>query len=49
MELLLERIDTCGNSPEKLSTTKITKHLASSYSLFTHCLTDATKSSHEER
>ena len=31
------------NNPKHSSPTKITKHLASSYSLFTHCPIDATK------
>ena len=35
MLCLLERIDTCHNNL-KPSTTKITNHLASGYSLFTH-------------
>ena len=43
MECLLEIIDTCYNNPEKSSTTKVTKQLASVYSLFTHCPVDATK------
>ena len=43
MECLLEKIDTCHNNPKKSSTTKITKHVAFGYSLFTHCSVDATK------
>ena len=31
------------NNPKKSSTTKMTKHLASVYSLFTHCSVDPTK------
>ena len=42
MVCLLERIDTCHNNL-KPSTTKITNHLASGYSLFTHCSVDTTK------
>ena len=42
MECLLERIDTCHNNPKK-SSSKITKHLAFDYSLFTYCSVDATK------
>ena len=38
LESLPEKIDTCHNNSKKLSTTKITKYLASGYSLFTHCL-----------
>ena len=37
MECLLERIGTCHINPKKSSTAKITKHLVSGYSLFTHC------------
>ena len=40
---MLERIDTCHNNPKKSSTNKINKHITSGYSLFTHCLVDATK------
>ena len=43
LECLLEKMNTCHNNPEKSSTTKINKHTASGYSLFTHCLFDATK------
>ena len=43
MESLLEKIDTCHNNPKKSSTTKVTKHLASVYSLFTHSSFDTTK------
>ena len=42
-ESLLEKMNTCHNNPEKLSTTKINKHTPSGYSLFTHCSFDATK------
>ena len=45
MESLLEKIDTCHNNPKKPSTTKLNKHAASGYSLFTHCSFIATKSS----
>ena len=43
IESLLEKMNTCHNNPEKLSTTKINKHTASGYSLFTHCSFDTTK------
>ena len=43
MECLLERIGTCRNNPNKSTTTKITKHLASGFPLFTHCSVDAKK------
>ena len=38
MKSLLEKIDKCHSNPEKLSTTKINKHTASGYFLFTYCL-----------
>ena len=44
IESLLEKINTCHNNPEKSSATKINKHTASGYSLFTHCSFDKTKS-----
>ena len=44
---LLEKINTCHSNPEKSSTTKINKHIASAYLLFTHCSFDATKSKHD--
>ena len=43
LESLLEKINTCDDNPEKSSTTKINKHEASGYLLFTHCTFDATK------
>ena len=43
LESLLEKVNTCHNNPKKLSTTKINKHTASGYSLFTHCSFDVTK------
>ena len=39
LESLLEKMNTCYNNPEKLSKTKINKHIPSGYSLFTHCST----------
>ena len=36
-------MSTCHNNPKNSSTTKINKHTASGYSLFTHCSFDATK------
>ena len=47
IESLLDKIDTCHNNPEKSSTTKINKHTASGYSLFTHCSFDNTKNNHD--
>ena len=44
IESLLEKISTCHNNPKKSSTTKTAKHLASSYSQFSYCSTDITKS-----
>ena len=43
LESLLEKMDTCYNNPKKSSTTKINKHTASGYSLFTQCSFDTTK------
>ena len=43
LESLLGEIYICHNNPEKSSTTKITKHTPSCYSLFTHCSFDRTK------
>ena len=39
----LAKMSTCHNNPKKSSPTKATKHLASGYSLFTHCSIDANK------
>ena len=47
MESLLDKINTCHSNPEKSSTTKIKKHTASGYSLFTHCSFDITKNKHD--
>ena len=43
IESLLEKMNTCHNNSEKLSATKIDKHTASGYSLFTYCSFDTTK------
>ena len=43
LESLLEKMNTCYDSPEISSTTKINKHTPSGYSLFTHCSFDETK------
>ena len=40
---ILEKIIGCENDPEKLSTNKVNKHIASGYSLFSHFLFDKTK------
>ena len=37
LESLLQKMNTCYDNPEKLSTTKINKHTPSGYFLFTHC------------
>ena len=46
MESLLEEIGNCHNNPEKSSTTKINKHFASGYSLFTYCSFDPIENEH---
>ena len=43
LDCFLEKINTCYNNPEELSTTEINKHAPSGYSLFTHCSFDKTK------
>ena len=43
LESLLEKMNSCYDSPEKSSTTKINKHTPSGYSLFTYCSFDETK------
>ena len=43
LESLLEKLGTCHNNPNRSTTTKINKHTASGYSLFTDCSCDATK------
>ena len=43
IESLLEKMNTCHNNPKTLSTTKINKHTASGYLLFTNCSIDTTK------
>ena len=43
LESLLEKINSCHNNTEKLSTTETNKHTASRYSFFTHCLFYTTK------
>ena len=42
-ESILEEISTCGNDPKKSSTTKISKHTPSGFSLFTYCSFHKTK------
>ena len=42
-ESILEEISTCSNDPKKSSTTKISKHTPSGFSLFTYCSFDKTK------
>ena len=41
-EFLFEKIDTCHRNPKKWVTTKVNKHSACVYSLFTHCSFDTT-------
>ena len=43
LECLLEKISTCQNNPNESSTTEISKHTPSGYSLFTHCSFDKSK------
>ena len=43
LECLLEKMSTCINNPNKSSTTKISKHTPTSYSIFTHCSFDKSK------
>ena len=43
LDSLLEKMNTCHNNPEKSSTTKISKHTPSGYSLFTRCSFDTPK------
>ena len=42
-ESILEEISTCSNDTKKSSTTKISKHTPSGFSLFTYCSFDKTK------
>ena len=42
-ESILEEISTCNHDPKKSSTTKISKHTPSGFSLFTYCSFDKTK------
>ena len=43
VESFLEKMSSCYNNPEKSSATKMNKHKASGYSLFTHCSFDTKK------
>ena len=43
LECLLKKMSTCKNNPNESSTTKITKHVPSGYSIFTHCSFDESK------
>ena len=43
LEPLLEKMNTCHNNSKKSSTTKMNKHRARGYSLFTNCSFDTTK------
>ena len=45
-ELLLEEIPTHDTNSKESSTTKISKHTACGYSLFTHCSFDSSRSKH---
>ena len=43
LECLLQKMSTCQNNPNKLSTTKINKHTPSGSSIFTNCSFDESK------
>ena len=43
LKSLLEKMSTCHNNPKKSLTTKINRHMAYGYSMFTHCSFDAAK------
>ena len=43
---MLEKTQACDNNPEESSATKLRKHAASFYSLFTHFSYDSSKSKH---
>ena len=45
-ESMLEKTQACDNNPEESSATKLSKHAASFYSLFTHFSYDSSKSKH---
>ena len=44
LECLLEKMSTCINNPNESSTNEINKHVPPSYSIFTHCSFDESKS-----
>ena len=44
LECLLEKMSTCINNPNESSTTEISRHTPSGYSIFTHCSFDKSKS-----
>ena len=43
LECLLEKMSTCQNNLNELSTTEINKQTSSGYSIFTHCSCDQTR------
>ena len=43
LECLLEKMSTCQNNPNELSTTEMNKHTPSGYSIFTRCSLDQTR------
>ena len=47
MMTLLEKLTTCHNNSEKLSTAKINEHTSSGYSWFTQCSFDKRKNNLE--
>ena len=46
IESLIEKTNTCYTNREKSSTTKVNKHTACGYSLFTHCSFGSDNSKH---
>ena len=45
--LYFKKLDKCHNSSNKLSTTKVNKHTAWKYSLFTQCSFDCDRNKHD--
>ena len=46
-ETSIEKIDIWYNNPKRLSTAKVSKHIACGYLLFTHCSFDTNKRKRE--
>ena len=47
LECILEKIDGCKNNPENLSTTKVSKHIPSSFSMSTISLFISIENKHD--